>query len=389
MKSVYMKVWGVLAVVVFLFSFVPLGAPQQTEHVVSLRLLNEPEGDQTYQLNITIPQSLVNHYAAQSHTLFTPNDFPKYVTPYALKPVADSLWQIYDTKEEFANGVLMLVHQITYKETAAGKYPVETLAEGQGDCDLFVYIAASILKAGGIDAVLIYYKEQKHMEIGIDIGGEPQQARVDTFCVEYQNVSYYISECTGIQWRDGWRVGECPSEFQNKTVQVIPLPYSQDVRVGQVSVTLKELEPSTLTLQPSSSILLEGTSLTVRGQILPKNSGENVTIQAKTGGGGYTTVGSVLTDADGKFEYTWTPQTGSVTVQASWLGNKIYNGAKTEAAVTVVPLYLLALIVTAIAATGVVSFTYVVTRRRKHDTQQPMQPPEPSQPPTPNPEAPS
>jgi transglutaminase-like putative cysteine protease len=44
----------------------------------------------------------------------------------------------------------MLVHQISYREIVPGKYPIETLAEGVGNCDLFAYVAASILEAGGI-----------------------------------------------------------------------------------------------------------------------------------------------------------------------------------------------------------------------------------------------
>ena len=62
-----------------------------------------------------------------------------------------------------------MVHQITYEEIAASKYPIETLADGKGDCDLFVYIAASILEAGGVPVVLLYYKDKLHMELAVDL----------------------------------------------------------------------------------------------------------------------------------------------------------------------------------------------------------------------------
>jgi hypothetical protein len=61
-----------------------------------------------------------------------------------IKPIADRLWQIYNNTEDFTNGVLMLV-QITFEESAPGKYPVKTLVAVKGDCDLFAIIAASIL----------------------------------------------------------------------------------------------------------------------------------------------------------------------------------------------------------------------------------------------------
>jgi hypothetical protein len=389
MKPPYIKAIGVVAIVVFLLSCVPLGETQQTQKVVSFQLLNRPEGDQAYQLNVTITQSLVNYYTAKSHSLFSPNDFPKYVTTYALKPVAERLWQIYDNKEDFANGVLMLVHQITYKEIAMGKYPAETLMDGYGDCDLFAYIAASILEAGGIDTVLLYYKEQKHMEIGVDIGAEPSDSRVEFFSVQYQNVSYYICECTGTQWRNGWRAGECPSEFQNSTVQVVPLSNIDQAAPEQVTATLKELDPSTLTLQTLGSLTLEGNILNIKGQLQPQIANQNITLQAKTDTQDWTTLGSILTDADGSFQYSWTPPMGSVTVQASWLGNKEYNGAKsTENSTIVVPRYLLAVIGTAVIGVGVVTFTFIVTRRRKTDLPQPTQPPEPTTPSPPAPDQP-
>ncbi len=157
----------------------------------------------------------------QSHALYSNNDFYKFVTPYAVKPIADSLWQIYNNTEDFTNGVLMLVHQITYQEVIPGKYPVETLVNGYGDCDLFAYVAASILEAGGIHTVLLYYKAQEHMEIGVDLGSAPTEARVGSYSINYQGVSFYIGECTGNGWRTGWRIGETPSQYQNISSQVI------------------------------------------------------------------------------------------------------------------------------------------------------------------------
>src|SRR4030065_123015 len=98
----------------------------------------------------------------------------------------------------------MLVHQITYEETLPGKYPVETLVEGKGDCDLFALIAASILKAGGINTVLLYYEDELHMQIGVELGSVPKDARSNVYFVNHQDAKYYIGECTGTNWRNGW-----------------------------------------------------------------------------------------------------------------------------------------------------------------------------------------
>jgi hypothetical protein len=148
MKNTCIKAIALIAIAIILVSAVPFGrAQEQTQdYTSSFLLLNHPDGDTTYELNIKIPQALYEYYLSKSHALFSEADFAKFVTPYALKPIADSLWQIYNNTEDFTNGVLMLVHQITYQEVKPGRYPVETLVAGNGDCDLFAYIAASILK---------------------------------------------------------------------------------------------------------------------------------------------------------------------------------------------------------------------------------------------------
>jgi hypothetical protein len=324
--------------------------------------LNKPDGDLTYELNVTIPQTLYQYYSLQSHTTFSDRDLAKFVTSYTLKPLADRLWQIYNNTEDFTNGVLMLVHQITYRGVFTGRYPVETLADGYGDCDLFVYIAASILEAGGIPAVLIYYQDQLHMEIGVDLGAAPTEARVETYSINYQNVSYYIGECTGSQWRTGWRIGETPSKYQNVSSQVVPVKNTEQISLEQVSVTLRELDHSTLALQISTPIMLENSSVTISGQILPQTVIENVTLKAKINSDNWITIGTVETQADGRFIYSWVPPTGGVlTVQASWVGNRQYNGA-TSAETSVIVLSLLIVVLIVALVLVVVIFVVVAVK---------------------------
>ena len=66
----------------------PLGKSQietPQNYTSSFLLLNKPEGDVTYELNVTVPQSLYQYYTMQSHALYSNADFAKYVTPYHLK----------------------------------------------------------------------------------------------------------------------------------------------------------------------------------------------------------------------------------------------------------------------------------------------------------------
>jgi hypothetical protein len=158
MKKHYPKTITIVFILFASLSLIPFSQAQPFEYKITFQLLDRPYGDVIYELNVTIPELLYQYYNSKSHIMYSERDFAKFITPYTLKPIADRLWEIYDTEEDFTNGVLMLVQQITYEETIPGKYPVETLVEGKGDCDLFVFIAASVLYAGGIDSVLLSIK---------------------------------------------------------------------------------------------------------------------------------------------------------------------------------------------------------------------------------------
>ena len=60
----------------------------------SYQLLDKPDGSTYYRLNVTVQQSLYEYYAEKSHGLDSNSNFAKFVTPYALKPIADCLLEI-------------------------------------------------------------------------------------------------------------------------------------------------------------------------------------------------------------------------------------------------------------------------------------------------------
>jgi hypothetical protein len=368
MKESYIQTLSIAIIAVIMLSAIPIGKSQEQtpSYTVSFLLANNVEGNKTYELNVTIPQTLYQYYVLKSHAMYSQADIPKFVTPYSFKPIADMLWQIYNNTEDYTNGVLMLVHQINYRESVPGKYPIETLVANTGDCDLFAFIAASILQAGGVNTVLLYYKDQQHMEIGVDLGVVPTRARVQTFFIKQDNVTYYIGECTGDKWRTGWRIGETPIKYQNVSAQVITLGNMEQFSIGQVSAKLRELDPSTVNLEVSTPLLLENTDVTISGQVLPQVTGENVTLQYNVNGRGWTKIVTIPTGLDGKFTYSWLPEIGSVAVQASWVGNNQYNGATSaQANVLVLPLFLMVEFAACATAVAVLFIVVVKMRRRK------------------------
>jgi hypothetical protein len=114
MKMKYAKAATAVIIVFAVFSTVPVCLAE--DYAVSYQLLDELDGTVTYKLNVVIPQSLLDYYSRKSHRSASDSDFTKFVTPYALKPVADCLSELYADEEDFANGALMIVHQIPYEE---------------------------------------------------------------------------------------------------------------------------------------------------------------------------------------------------------------------------------------------------------------------------------
>lgn len=346
----------------------PNNAQSQTaeNYTVTFLIFDHPDGNKTYELNLTIPQTLYPAYTQKNHNVFASRDFSKFVTPQVFTQVADTLWELYDNAEDFTNAVLTMVHQITYEETIPSRYPVETLVIGKGDCDLFAYIAASILEAGGINTVLLFYETQAHMQLGVDLGSAPVDARTEIFRVIHQNVPYYIAECTGSAWRSGWRVGECPENYQNVTVQVVPLTGMERASPGQISASLRELDPSVITLQVSHSFAVENTQITLSGQILPISPNENVTIRAQASQR-WVTIATVPTQQDGKFNHTWTPPAmGPIKLQVSWTGNSQYSGASSDSYnMVVLPHYFIVVLIIAAVVLTIMLVVFVRLLRRK------------------------
>jgi len=342
----------------------------------SYQLLDKPDGSTYYGLNVTVQQSLYEYYAEKSHSIGSNSDFAKFVTPYALKPIADCLLEIYTDDEDFVNGVLMIVHQIPYNETPA-KYPVETIVKNKGDCDLFSYIAASIVKAHGLDVVLLYYKSQAHMNIGVNLSHAPHDAREQAYYVTYNNIRYYMAEVTGGDWQNGWRVGECPDELKNAPAQVITLENCEQTTYGQVSASYKTLVSSTLSLIISPAFLIQGGTVTLSGQLSPPLQNRTVTIYIKINNSPWIVLDTTTTNQAGYFTYTWnTEDAGICYIRSSWSGNNDYAGADSPIqTVTVLStFFVLLLVITAIlVCIGIIVF--IMSRQTQSSIEEP-QPPE-------------
>jgi hypothetical protein len=378
MKTPAAKMVSLIIIMLSLCSAIPLSLAQN--HTITFQLLDKTGGDAAYVLNVVVPDTLLQHYRDQSHRLSKEADFAKFVTPYALKPIADCLRQIYPNDEDFANGALMIVHQITYVETKGGKYPAETFVDGQGDCDILSYIAASIIKAGGLNVVLLEYESESHMNIGVHLNDEPKNCREEIYHIKHDNIEYYITETTGGNLTYGWRVGECPTTTKQAQATIITLENDEEIAPGQVSASFKTLENSNLSLEVWPPITLEESTITLKGSLSPEKAEQNVTIYLGVEGFPWAILKTVQTRADGSYEYTWkTNTTGFYAIRASWTGDNNFAGATTEMTTAmVIPLFLGALVGIAIVAIIIGAIAVVASKNSKHSNLAPMEPEPPT-----------
>jgi hypothetical protein len=378
-----MKTKSEVALVVLTF-FVTLSlllpSVLSANYAIVYELLDCPGGSIHYRLNVAVSESLLEYYVEKSHALISDNDFAKFVTPYALKPVADCLRGIYSDDEDFANGVLMIVHQIPYEETRPPKYPVETMVANEGDCDLFSYIAASIMKVGGLDVVLFYYESKEHMNVGVSLSHDPNFARGTVDYVLHDGTRYYMAECTGGNWQDGWRVGECPDDLKGAMLQVITLENCEQSAPGQVSASYNALAVSTVSLDISSAYLTQGSSVRLSGQLSPPLQNKTITIYIKANGLPWSELGAVATDSSGWFKYVLVADVSGICYfRASWSGDDGYASVDSPTrTVTVLPWFLIALLSLTVILVGVGTVAFLMSRHRRSEFSEPQLPQIPS-----------
>jgi hypothetical protein len=336
------------------------------DYEYSYWVLDHPDGSDRFELNVSVSSSLYEYYVGKDHTLRSRLDLGKFVTPYALEPIADSLSTLYEDDEDFANGVLMIVHQIPYEASAPQKYPVETIAANEGDCDLFSFIAASVMVAGGLDVVLLFYDSEDHMNIGVNLSHAPEDARTAVSYFTYDGKRYYMAETTGGAWETGWRVGECPESFEGVSAQILTLEDAEQVSPGQVSASFGSLTgSSSVTLSVSSSFLIEGSSVVLSGIVAPASVDGIVTIYTRSEDSTWVILEAMACGLNGRYSHEWKPDSAKVYyVRASWSGDSTHAGADSNvSSVRVVSSSLVMLAVMFIVLAAVAVVVYAVSRR--------------------------
>jgi hypothetical protein len=287
-------------------------------------------------LYVSVPLSLYDYYHAKTHRLADDSEYATLVTPDAFKPIAESIRNLTRDKprsdEEFANAVLMLVHQIHYNISDV-KYPVETLVENSGKCDTLSLLEASIMKAGGLDVVLLYFNGVHHINVGVYLPYAPHTTWwwLSPTGYEFDGKKYWIAECTPAM---EWKVGDVPPLLAGEQPEIISLENSEALSPVQVSSKLgSPLNSSSIFINLSSDpsdISDNERTLIISGSISPAYPNETVAVYFSQDGISYNAC-KTETDCWGNYSFSWnSTSTGTYYVRTSWSGNSDCAGADSE-----------------------------------------------------------
>lgn len=95
------------------------------------------------------------------------------------------------------------------------KYPIETLAEGGGDCEDHSILFASLARA--LDYNVRICVIPGHVFVAVQLDLSPTYT--DGWHITNDNKNYYICETTGY----GWLIGDCPVDYQDESIYSYPV----------------------------------------------------------------------------------------------------------------------------------------------------------------------
>ncbi len=322
-----------VATALLLITLIPSAVLASTESA-----LNAEYGLLNQKLYVTIQPSLYSYYSNLSHSLANDYAYAKLITPHTVQPIADNLRNLTQnlpySDEQFADAVLSFIHQIPYNITGA-KYPVETLVDNRGDCGALSILAASIMKAGGLDVVLIKYTgiDPGHMNVGVYLPYTPAYHSIllSPISFTYNNKTYWTAEATP---QADWKVGDQSMSIADATPIIIPLNKTEESSPGQISSTLGAApQPSKITINVSQQPADQAggkRALLISGAIQPVQPNSTIRLFINDNPV-YQKYNTTLTDDNGAFSFVWNlTEDGTYYITAAWNGNNTFSGIDSE-----------------------------------------------------------
>lgn len=189
----------------------------------------------------TLQIGAASYHYYRDHRLHISDDFTRYIlSDYDrtyLRDIVRSLREVGElnnfSDSDNVRNVVAFVQSLRYVSDESSKgqrdyvrYPLETLVDGEGDCEDTTVLIAAILYEMGYDFVLLLLP--KHLALGVR-GDESIQGAY--YMVDGKR--YYYLETTNV----GWQLGDVPDEFVGIDASIIkvrprPVVYirSYDIR---------------------------------------------------------------------------------------------------------------------------------------------------------------
>lgn len=180
-------------------------------------------------VRLRIPQELYDYYKEQPHLPQTPEEYKRYaITERDRAYLHDLIGLLKDSGEnkhlsarsDYRNAVSFvqsLVYEkdldpVTSQETEYWKYPIETLADGSGDCEDTAILTAALLRELGYDVALVLLSDHAAVAVACDT--------CNGYYYPLDGKRYYYLETTGA----GYALGTIDqTQYQTSAARVIPL----------------------------------------------------------------------------------------------------------------------------------------------------------------------
>jgi hypothetical protein len=297
-------------------------------------------------LYISIPESFYDYYKKLDHNFYEMKYFSRFVTPELFESMALNIRKITDkfsnSDEVFANIVLEIIQQIPYKKSNV-KFPIETLVQNFGDCDSLTVLAASIMKAGGLDVVLFFYEDNlvNHMNLGIHLanGTINKIEGVELFSYEWEEKDFFVAETTG----EGWKIGRQPKNYTHSEPIIIPIEKKDNYYFEVIPSKLNSpllLSNNTINLKPNLQKKEDfGTKISLSGSISPALPDQKIIVKIKHESKADTEFEIIKTDKLGNYFLTYDFNSpGRYFVQSTWVGNENYSASDSKSLIVNVGL---------------------------------------------------
>ena len=224
-----------------LLLFLLLAAPCLAHHVVEedgdYVVTHEwRNGDRQWSCTLTLSTELYRYYQGRGHLSetmveFVLSDYDRACLRSLVRSFREGGDQADYTDADNLRNVVSFVQSLRYvtdlESTGADDYvrfPVETLVDGEGDCEDLAILAAAILHEMGYDVMLALLPD--HMALALNCGFE-----CDGVYYEYEGCRYYYLEVTDL----GWTIGQIPAPYRTSRATLVPLDYRPTVRLRRSS----------------------------------------------------------------------------------------------------------------------------------------------------------